>query len=181
MRAKAGILRIILVLLLIAGAMFTLAACGNSGTDQTEDTTAAAVEQTEESISVPPEETDISESQSSATAEQAAQSIDEYGEYTTKDDVAAYIHTYHKLPPNYVLDDEARAMGWSRQECPADYGIMIGGRSFGNRERLLPKGRYYECDVDYDGKARGVKRLVYTKDGTVYYTADHYNSFTQLY
>ena len=58
---------------------------------------------------------------------------------------------------------------------------MIGGRRFGNREGHLPKNRYYECDVDYDGHARGVKRLVYTENGIVYYTGDHYNSFEQLY
>ena len=107
--------------------------------------------------------------------------ISENGEYTTAEDVAEYIHLYHKLPPNYVTKDEAGKYGWSSNECPEDYGIMIGGMKFSNREKLLPKGKYRECDVDYDGNRRGRCRLVYTQDGTVYYTKDHYKSFTQLY
>lgn len=111
----------------------------------------------------------------------SAGTVEEGGEYTTKDQVASFIHTYHKLPRNYISQNEAMERGWSRSECPADYGFMIGGRRFGNREGHLPKDRYYECDVDYDGHARGVNRLVYTKEGTVYYTGDHYNSFEKLY
>lgn len=107
--------------------------------------------------------------------------IDENGEYTTAADVAAYIHKYHKLPPNYVSNSEAENLGWKRSECPAEYGIMIGGRRFQNREKLLPKDDYYECDVDYNGDRRGVNRLIYTRDGTVYHTEDHYRSFEQLY
>lgn len=56
--------------------------------------------------------------------------IDENGEYTTAADVAAYIHKYHKLPQNYVSNSEAEKLGWKRSECPAEYGIMIGGRKF---------------------------------------------------
>lgn len=112
----------------------------------------------------------------------SAGGIDENGEYTTAADVAAYIHKYHKLPPNYVLDKEAKKMGWKKSECPADYGIMIGGRRFQNREKLLPEDEeYYECDVDYNGDRRGVNRLVFTKDGKVYHTTDHYKSYEQLY
>lgn len=107
--------------------------------------------------------------------------IDEKGEYTTAADVAAFIHKYHKLPSNYVSDSEAKKMGWKKSECPAEYGIMIGGRKFQNREKLLPSGEYFECDVDYNGDRRGVNRLVFTKDGTVYHTEDHYESFEQLY
>ncbi len=108
--------------------------------------------------------------------------IDEDGEYTTANDVAEYIHTYHKLPSNYMLDSEAKEKGWKSNECPADYGIMIGGRPFMNHEGLLPeRNDYYECDVDYDGIARGKKRLIFTKGGTVYYTDDHYASFELLY
>ncbi len=108
--------------------------------------------------------------------------IDEDGEYTTARDVAEYIHTYHKLPSNYMSESEAKKKGWKSYECPAKYGIMIGGKHFSNREGLLPeRNDYCECDVDYDGDLRGRQRLIYTKDGTVYYTNDHYASFEQLY
>lgn len=62
--------------------------------------------------------------------------------------------------------------------------MSIGGDVFGNREGLLPtqKGRtYYECDVNYAGGYRGGERLIYSDDGLIYYTADHYKSFEQLY
>lgn len=62
--------------------------------------------------------------------------------------------------------------------------MSIGGDRFGNREGLLPtaKGRkYYECDIDFDGTYRGAKRIVYSNDGLIYYTEDHYESFELLY
>ena len=160
------IIKIILVLLLIAGVIYGLKSCGIIGGQKDEPSSSA--EQNYEDYS-DDEDNDSSD-------------IDEYGEYTTAYDVAEYIHTYHKLPPNYVKEGKAKAKGWKTNECPAEYGIMIGGRKFGNREKLLPEGEtYYECDVDYDGDRRGENRLVYTKDGTVYYSSDHYESFTQLY
>ena len=63
-------------------------------------------------------------------------------------------------------------------------GMSIGGDRFGNREGLLPtkKGRkYYECDIDFDGGYRNGKRIVYSNDGLIYYTGDHYESFQLLY
>ena len=64
-------------------------------------------------------------------------------------------------------------------------GAAIGGDKFGNREGLLPKksGRqYYECDIDTKGKgSRGAKRIVFSNDGLIYYTDNHYESFTLLY
>ena len=63
-------------------------------------------------------------------------------------------------------------------------GMSLGGDPFGNREGLLPEDgarRYYECDVGYRGGARGPERLVYSDDGLIFYTADHYESFTRLY
>lgn len=62
--------------------------------------------------------------------------------------------------------------------------MSIGGNKFGNREGLLPKekGRtYYECDVNYESGYRGEERIVYSNDGLIYYTGDHYESFELLY
>ncbi|MCR5845212.1 MAG: ribonuclease [bacterium] len=113
--------------------------------------------------------------------------IDEDGSYTSKEDVALYIHTYGHLPSNYITKQEAQDAGWHSSEnnlgkaCP---GKSIGGDHFGNYEKRLPtaKGRkYYECDIDTKGKSRGAKRIVYSNDGLVFYTEDHYESFEQLY
>ena len=113
--------------------------------------------------------------------------IDENGTYTDKENVALYIHTYGKLPSNYIDKKTAESMGWSSGIAVSEIapGKSIGGDRFGNYEQLLPKkkGRvYYECDIDaYGKKSRGAKRIVYSNDGLVYYTEDHYESFELLY
>ena len=113
--------------------------------------------------------------------------LDEYGDYYSKEEVALYIHTYGKLPMNFITKDEARDLGWEggSVEKACGEGLAIGGDKFGNREGLLPKknGRqYYECDIDTLGKnSRGAKRIVFSNDGLIYYTGDHYESFTLLY
>ena len=112
--------------------------------------------------------------------------IDEDGWYYSKEDVALYIHTYGKLPSNFITKSEAEKLGWTGGGV-GNYkeGAAIGGDKFGNREGLLPKksGRqYYECDIDTKGKgSRGAKRIVFSNDGLIYYTDDHYESFELLY
>jgi len=62
--------------------------------------------------------------------------------------------------------------------------LLCGGSAFGNYEGNLPRAsgrRYFECDIDYDGGYRGPKRLIYSNDGLVFYTEDHYKTFEQLY
>lgn len=105
--------------------------------------------------------------------------------YSTKEEVALYIHLYDELPPNYLTKDEANALGWDAEKgnlWEVTDEMSIGGDRFSNREGLLPEDRtYFECDIDYQGGYRGAKRLVYSDDGWIYYTADHYDSFELLY
>ena len=111
--------------------------------------------------------------------------LDEYGSYYSKDEVALYIDTYGELPDNFITKKEAENLGWTGGAVePYAPGKVIGGDKFGNKEKLLPtkKGRqYYECDIDTKGKKRGTKRIVFSNDGLIYYTDDHYESFTLLY
>ena len=112
--------------------------------------------------------------------------IDEDGWYYSKDDVSLYIYTYGKLPENFITKSEAQDLGWSGGSVERyKEGAAIGGDKFGNYEGLLPKksGRkYYECDIDTKGKSsRGAKRIIFSNDGLIYYTSDHYESFTLLY
>lgn len=113
-------------------------------------------------------------------------SLAEDGVYTTKDDVALYLYLYGELPNNFITKKQAQALGWPGGGLE-DYasGKCIGGDMFGNYEGLLPKaaGRvYYECDIDTLGaNGRGAKRIVYSNDGLIFYTDDHYESFTLLY
>lgn len=133
-------------------------------------------------------ETELKE-QSSSTINK---SIDENGEYTSKDEVALYIYTYHKLPKNYITKNEAKKLGWNSYKNyvgEVAKGKSIGGDRYGNYEKLLPdiKGRkYVECDIDYGGKKRNAKRIIYAEDfdesiGFIFYTDDHYKTFTKLY
>ena len=119
-----------------------------------------------------------------APAEEAAP--DEDGSYTTKEDVALYIHTYGHLPPNFITKKEAQAAGWSGGSLDRVLpGMCIGGDRFGNYEGLLPKAKgrqWTECDINTLGaKSRGAERIVFSNDGLIYYTPDHYESFELLY
>lgn len=112
----------------------------------------------------------------------------EYGlDYTDPYEVALYLHAFIELPFNYITKDEAMDLGWSSSRgnlWDVSDKCSIGGDRFGNREGKLPKekGRqYYECDVNYTGGYRQGERLVFSNDGLIYYTDDHYNTFTQLY
>ena len=118
--------------------------------------------------------------------EEPKSSLDPDGSYTSKEDVALYLHLYGKLPSNFITKKEAKALGWEGGSLePYAPGKCIGGDRFGNYEGLLPKvkGRtYYECDIDTLGKKkRGAKRIIYSSDGQIYYTDDHYESFELLY
>jgi hypothetical protein len=112
--------------------------------------------------------------------------IQEDERYTSAEDVALYIFTFDKLPTNYLTKQEAIALGWQSEKgnlWDVSDQMSIGGDRFGNREKLLPnaEGRiWFECDVDYQGGYRNAKRLVYSNDGLIYYTDDHYESFTEL-
>ena len=105
------------------------------------------------------------------------------GEYTSKNDVAAYIRKFSgSLPKNYITKAQARALGWKGGPVdPYAPGKSIGGDRFGNYERRLPAGSYKECDIDTMGRPRGAKRLIYTPNGQrIYYTQDHYNTFEEI-
>lgn len=110
----------------------------------------------------------------------------EDGSYTSKEDVALYIHLYGHLPDNFITKKEAQKLGWGGGSLePYAPGKCIGGDYFGNYEGLLPekKGRKYtECDIDTLGaRSRGAKRIIFSNDGLIYYTDDHYESFELLY
>lgn len=113
--------------------------------------------------------------------------VEEDGVYSTPDLVAAYIYTFHKLPSNFITKNEASKLGWNSKEgnlWDVTDEMSIGGDKFGNYEGLLPKAKgrqWYECDVNYYGGYRGAERILYSNDGLIYYTDDHYESFTQLY
>ena len=148
----------------------------SSGSEQTSEQTEAQT--TSEA------ETEVIETEDEAAV------IDEDGHYTSKEEVALYLYTYGKLPSNFITKKEAENLGWKKKDGEAGQlhvvapGMSIGGSSFGNYEGLLPekKGRkYFECDINYIKGNRGAERLVYSNDGLIFYSGDHYESFEQLY
>ena len=163
--------------IIILGLMFALGACtAGKGTDKGEKSGKIA-----DSIA---EGLETGESKEGSFV---SRSVEETGNYTSKEDVALYIHMYGKLPINYITKKQAQDLGWDPSKGNLSDilpGRSIGGSAFGNYEGELPKAegrRYFECDIDYEGGYRGAKRLVYSNDGLIFYTEDHYNTFEQLY
>jgi len=127
---------------------------------------------------------DGSSSISDSSGSETDSSVVEDESYDDFESVAQYIKLYNKLPSNFITKKEARSLGWDSGRDLWDYaeGKSIGGDYFGNYEELLPEkdGRvWYECDINYKGGRRGADRIVYSNDGLIYMTTDHYESFTE--
>ncbi len=156
-----------------------------TGTDPAGETVAETQAQEPETEAQVPEAEEPEQKLPAQEAEPEP-AIDRDGTYSSKEDVALYILTYGELPSNFITKKQAKALGWEggsvEKVAP---GKCIGGDYFGNYEGLLPekKGReYHECDIDTLGKkSRGAKRIIFSNDGLIYYTDDHYESFTLLY
>ncbi|MDD2447461.1 MAG: ribonuclease domain-containing protein [Tissierellia bacterium] len=140
-------------------------------------------------IETPLENTDTSEYDTSENQEdiELENSIKENGYYTSPEDVSQYINVFGNLPSNFITKKEAEDLGWESKKgnlWDVTDKMSIGGDRFGNREGLLPKAdkrQYYEADVNYEGGYRGSERIVFSNDGLIFYTGDHYDSFEQLY
>lgn len=131
--------------------------------------------------------TEYSETETVTESDIEKNSVEKDGRYTTPEDVAEYIHTFGTLPSNFITKKEAQKLGWDNKKgnlWDVTDQMSIGGDYFGNYEGLLPEAdgrKYTECDVNYEGGYRGSERIVFSNDGLIFYTNDHYESFTQLY
>ena len=166
-------------LLLSALLVLTLTACGTGTADTGASADSSGTSQASSDTSQ--ESTDETKAPSDDNA-----LLPEDGTYTSREDVALYIHQYRCLPSNFITKKEAEKLGWTGGSLePYAPGMCIGGSRFGNYEGLLPEkdGRTYtECDIDTLGaEKRGAKRIVFSNDGLIYYTEDHYESFELLY
>ncbi|MBP3661061.1 MAG: ribonuclease [Oscillospiraceae bacterium] len=185
------ILALLLALVLTLG----LFACGAAPLEETNpseswaETTAPAQElpeATEPEETLPIETEPIETEPVETEPEETEAHLDPDGWYYSAEDVALYLVTYGELPSNFITKNEARDLGWEGGSVQRYLeGAAIGGDKFGNREGILPKAdgrQYYECDIDTDGaSSRGAKRIVFSNDGLIYYTEDHYESFILLY
>lgn len=118
------------------------------------------------------------ESQTNSKTSSTQQSIEQLTEEST---VISYVKQNHKLPEYYITKNEARKQGWNPSKgnlCEALPGKAIGGDKFSNRERSLPPDeKYFEADVNYHCGSRNADRIVFTKNGAVYISKNHYKSF----
>jgi hypothetical protein len=102
-------------------------------------------------------------------------------ELTNEEKVISYVKSNHKLPDYYITKSEAKNRGWIASKgnlCEVLPGKAIGGDKFSNREKSLPEGeQYYEADVNYSCGNRGADRIVFTENGDIWLTKNHYKSF----
>ena len=101
--------------------------------------------------------------------------------------VADHIKKYNRLPDNFITKNEAKKLGWNPARgnlWDVAPGKSIGGDVFHNREKKLPvkRGRsWYEADINYKGGKRGKDRIIFSSDGLIYKTGDHYRTFTRIH
>ncbi len=133
-------------------------------------------------------ETESTEDSTEVPAETPAEVPTENpGPITDPREIADYLFEHGKLPVNFITKEEAQALGWdSSRNYVSDVapGKSIGGDRYSNYEGLLPKAKgrmFFECDANYRGGKRGPERIVYSNDGHVWYTKDHYGTFEELF
>ena len=109
--------------------------------------------------------------------------------YATQDGTAGadyWLKEYKQLPDNYITKDEAEVGGWIPREGNLNSLFprkIVGGDEYSNWDGHLPSaaGRtWYEADINYTGGFRGIERVVYSNDGLVFVTYDHYESFIEI-
>jgi len=90
------------------------------------------------------------------------------------------------LPNNYVTVPEAMELGWNPKWGNLSKvvpGKMIMGGIYENRNGHLPEksGRiWYEADINYKFGFRGNDRIVFSNDGLIFVTYNHYKTFVEI-
>ena len=95
------------------------------------------------------------------------------------------LHIEGSLPNGYVTMKEARQAGWERGKDPRRfiYDKLITGGEYRNDDGHLPQkaGRFWqEADLSYLSGNRGAQRVVWSNDGLVFVTYDHYETFYEI-
>ncbi|MGL5384836.1 MAG: ribonuclease [Enterobacterales bacterium] len=100
--------------------------------------------------------------------------------------VVSYVQQHQRLPDYYITKKQAREQGWDASDgnlCKVLPGKAIGGDRFSNREGQLPAANnrvWREADINYRCGRRGADRLLYSSDGLIYVTHDHYKNFMRM-
>lgn len=94
-----------------------------------------------------------------------------------------YLIKNHSLPDYYITKRQAKEHGWIAKKknlCQVLPGRAIGGDNFADREEVLPiayNRSWFEADINYSCGNRGADRIIYSSDGLIYVTHDHYQTF----
>lgn len=98
-----------------------------------------------------------------------------------------HLYYYHKLPDYYINKSTAFLHGWKAGKRDLNKllpGKMIGGDIYDNENSKLPvrPGRiWFEADINYaGGKRRNRQRTLYSNDGLLFITLDHYHTFYEI-
>ncbi len=98
----------------------------------------------------------------------------------------AWVFYFGCLPDYYVDKQTAYEAGWKTTAKTVSSlfpGKMIGGDVFANNSLKLPSapGRiWYEADINYSGGKRNRQRILYSNDGLIFATYDHYHTFYEI-
>ena len=112
-------------------------------------------------------------------------SSNQIDELTNDEIVVKYLKEHGELPDYYITKSEAKSLGWVPSKgnlCEVAPGKAIGGDIWTNRQKSLPtkSGRkYFEADLNYNCGNRNADRVVFSNDGLVFVTFDHYRSFEE--
>lgn len=178
-RATSGIFAILMALLLLILGQQGILPLGDTADAPDALPTATIAAALTDSPTSAPTATPVRTEKPTAAPKQTA--------ITAPQDIADYIFAHGTLPDNFLTKSEARQLGWdSSKNYVSDVapGYSIGGDKFGNYEGLLPDAsgrKWYEADANYTAGPRGAERILYSSDGLVYYTNDHYQTFTEMH
>jgi len=101
-------------------------------------------------------------------------------------ETVAALRASGRLPPRYVSKRHARELGWRPgvDLCRLARGDSLGGDRFNDRGHALPSAagrRWREADLDERcAVGRGTHRLLWSSDGLIYVTTDHYRTFVPV-
>ena len=104
-----------------------------------------------------------------------------------KDGIDYYLFLHHTLSNHYITKEEARSFKWSPAKgnlWDVLPGTIIGGSIYKNKDGRLPNAPWrvwYEADFDYQGGYRNNRRIVFSNDGLMFVTYDHYLTFSEIY
>ena len=109
------------------------------------------------------------------------------GEVTKNGEAGAdfWLTYFNKLPDYYVTEEEAYNIGWIRGKSPAKFipGKMLTMGIYNNSNGHLPQaaGRiWYEADINYYEGRRNGHRVLWSNDGLIFVTYDHYATFYEI-